>query len=615
MTARIILRGLAFTGPKTAPVDIAFSDGLNVIWGASNTGKSFLVKSLDYMTGAGVEGLPGITERDGYDKAWLNLELGVGRHVQVARGLSGGDFELRDGWPSPASPGQAKVVLQGEHRSAASWSAYLLDAIGLKSDLKIAKTLAGEKVTFSFRAWAPYVFIEETPMLGDLSMINVSDGRNATQDKNTLKFILTGLDDSALIKAPGVQEQRTGNRGKIELIDDMLRLARAELGDDVPTDIDNTIEVLTDRIRDVQREAADAQSKLDQARSRLVELRRDLASTDSVLEELALTIERFALLDRIYRSDTERLTSLLEGSEALLVGGSGPCPLCGAAEEHQHHDHGVEDVRASRRAIAAELAKIAREQGELAATLSSLTDQVEAADQRRNALALVVKELEDQIEAGLPVEADTRQRFEAASDARERLRERARLVERVQDLEKHRQSLESFKATRNKAGASVGLSGPAGLALATHVQGVLDAWGFPGAPKVTFDSASHEIQIDGKSRSANGKGVRALMHSAFKIGILKFCRAEKLPHPGFVVLDSPLVSYREPHSSRHGALGADEAAVKASGLKERFYAYLAAHKGDAQFIVIENDPPTGATPDTQVVFAGPNTDGLRAGLF
>lgn len=614
MKDRIILRALAFTGPKVPMAEITFSDGLNVIWGASNTGKSFLVKSLDYMTGAGVEGLPGITERKGYDKAWLNVELGVGQHVQVARSLRGGDFEYREGWPSPDAAPPPKRLLLGEHRSAESWSAYLLAAIGLKHDLKIAKTQAGEKVTFTFRALAPYVFIEETPMLGDLSMINVSDGRSVTQDKNTLKFILTGADDSAQVKAPAMKDQHTGNRGKIELIDDMLRVARAELGEDVPANIDEMIDALTDQVRDVQKEAYEAQSKLDQARANLVRTNRDLDATDAALEELALTIERFGLLDRVYRSDTQRLTSLLEGSAALLIGGSGPCPLCGAAEDHQRHDHGVEHVQASRRAVTAELSKIAREQGELAATLTSLTTQVSEIDDGREALLEMQTNLERQIEAGLPAEADTRERFEVASDARERLRERARLAERVSELEKHRQTLERFKATRNNTSAVVGLSGSSGLALAAHVQGVLDDWRFPGAPKVTFSEASHEIQIDGKSRSANGKGVRALMHSAFKIGILKYCRAENLPHPGFLVLDSPLVSYREPHG-RHGALGADETAVKASGLKDRFYAYLAAHKGDAQFIVIENDAPTGATPDTQIVFAGSNATGLRAGLF
>jgi hypothetical protein len=606
---------LAFTGPNVPLVDIAFADGLNVVWGASNTGKSFLVKSLDYMTGAGVEGIPGITERDGYEKAWLDVELGAGNDVQVARSLRGGDFEYRAGRPSPDAGIPADRTLQGEHRSAESWSAYLLAAIGLKPDLKIARTLSGEKVTFSFRSFAPYVFIEETPMLGDLSMIDVSDGRSVTQDKNTLKFILTGVDDAAQIKAPGVKEQRTGNRGKIELLDDMLRIARAELGDDATEDLDEAIEAHTEQIRSIQAEASEAQAQLDKARMTLSTAQGDLASIDASLEELALTIERFGLLDRVFRSDRERLTSLLEGSDALLAGGDSHCPLCGAAEEHQHHGQGREDVQGSRRAIAAELAKIDREQGELQATLAELSQQVSTADDVRDGLLASIGELKKEIEVGLPAEAETRQRFEFISDARETLRTRARLVERVRELEEHRRVLDRFKATRNQTGAVVGLSGGAGLALATHVQGVLDAWGFPGNPKVTFDPASHEIQIDGKSRSANGKGVRALMHSAFKIGILKFCRAEGLPHPGFIVLDSPLVSYREPHRSRHGALGADEAVVKASGLKDRFYAYLASHKGDAQFIVIENDAPSGATPDTIAVFAGPDSDGQREGLF
>ena len=81
-------------------------------------------------------------------------------------------------------------------------------------------------------------------------------------------------------------------------------------------------------------------------------------------------------------------------------------------------------------------------------------------------------------------------------------------------------------------------------------------------------------------------------------------------------MDSPLLSYREPHTSRHGALTPDEEVVKASGLKDHFYAYLAANAADAQYIVIENDPPTAmAGAITQIVFAGVNSRGDRAGLL
>ncbi len=55
---------------------------------------------------------------------------------------------------------------------------------------------------------------------------------------------------------------------------------------------------------------------------------------------------------------------------------------------------------------------------------------------------------------------------------------------------------------------------------------------------------------------------------------------KNLPHPGFVILDSPLVTYREPEEH----MGA--------GVKVVFYRNLAASLAPAQVIILENvEPP------------------------
>jgi AAA15 family ATPase/GTPase len=50
---RFVLRRLSFDGPKVEPRFLPFGDGLNIVWGASNAGKSFIVKALDFMAGGG----------------------------------------------------------------------------------------------------------------------------------------------------------------------------------------------------------------------------------------------------------------------------------------------------------------------------------------------------------------------------------------------------------------------------------------------------------------------------------------------------------------------------------------------------------------------------------
>jgi hypothetical protein len=59
---------------------------------------------------------------------------------------------------------------------------------------------------------------------------------------------------------------------------------------------------------------------------------------------------------------------------------------------------------------------------------------------------------------------------------------------------------------------------------------------------------------DDQYRSAHGKGVRAILHAAFTIGLAQYCFDRDIAHPGFVVLDSPLVTYRPPDVDSPGLL-------------------------------------------------------------
>ena len=79
---------------------------------------------------------------------------------------------------------------------------------------------------------------------------------------------------------------------------------------------------------------------------------------------------------------------------------------------------------------------------------------------------------------------------------------------------------------------------------------VVEAWQFPNGERVFFELPRMDISVSGKPRAANGKGVRALLHGAFSIGLMKYCRSRKRAHPGFLVLDSLFVTYKDPDGLR-----------------------------------------------------------------
>ncbi len=87
------LRRLVFSGPSDQS-KLDFVPGVNVICGASDTGKSFLAESIDFMLGG--SSLREIPERDKFGNIELELAVSNGENWRFNRATSGGDFILVD---------------------------------------------------------------------------------------------------------------------------------------------------------------------------------------------------------------------------------------------------------------------------------------------------------------------------------------------------------------------------------------------------------------------------------------------------------------------------------------------------------------------------------------
>src|SRR5438874_11853368 len=96
MALGLRIRHVTFLGPMRPPATMEFDAGLNVVYGASDTGKSFIVDSIDFMLG-GKGPLRNFVERDGYDRILLAIETLDGNQFTLHRSVDGGAFLLFDG--------------------------------------------------------------------------------------------------------------------------------------------------------------------------------------------------------------------------------------------------------------------------------------------------------------------------------------------------------------------------------------------------------------------------------------------------------------------------------------------------------------------------------------
>jgi hypothetical protein len=352
------------------------------------------------------------------------------------------------------------------------------------------------------------------------------------------------------------------------------------------------------------------ESQYREASTKRRELRRRREEVSERLTEIQVLLERFALLERHYQSDIERLQGIEEAGSLFSALDDGNCPLCGAEPSHQHKsedcDGNPEQVVL---AAQAEMRKIHLLQDDLTKTIAQLASESKSLARRMPKLEMNIAKLASFIESQIaPNLRAMRQTYGELADKKAEVREALGLYRALKDPEDRKAALEAEDKISGGNEADTDLPSSSIDRFSTLILEILKEWHFPGIQRVHFDQRLRDLVIDGKNRTSFGKGLRAITQSAFSIGLLQYCRQQMTPHPGFVILDSPLLSYKEPDG--------DDDDLRHTDLKLRFYKYLQQIPADRQVIIIENtDPPPEiqALPQT-IKFTGNPGDG-RTGLF
>jgi hypothetical protein len=240
----------------------------------------------------------------------------------------------------------------------------------------------------------------------------------------------------------------------------------------------------------------------------------------------------------------------------------------------------------------AEAAKIKALDVDLGETISTL--EARLADWRKGEAEsrTLIRGYENQIDQALtPTLANLSSRLEKLIARRVALESVRSDRDQLQSLQLMKEEIERTTTGKGTSTSkweplpSVALRG-----LCKSIEEVLKEWSWSDEPRVEFDQSEFDIVVDGQSRQSHGKGVRSVLYSAFVIGLLRYCESQGKPHPGFVVLDSPLTSYRR-SPSRNQTDGPISASIEVA-----FWNSLAKLKSDTQIIIIENkEPPSEVT--------------------
>ena len=618
MTTRgIRLRHLAFLGPHREPAIVKFGPGLNVIYGASDTGKSFVVEAIDFMLG-GKPPLRDVPERVGYDQVFLGIETLDGTPYTVYRSVDGGRFRVFDGLHFTTPDGIEGSDLSELHsdRNVENLSSVLLEKTGL-AGRRICRNKRGKTNSLSFRYLARLTIVTETEITDQKSPL--SDGNPTADTANfaTFKLLLTGVDDSALVEAELSAPEEQTREVQGELLDQLIGDYRERLKKlaKQPKELDDQLGRIEQSLDQQTDQLARSESDYRTASARRRELRERVEQGRDRREEIAGLLERFSLLGDHYQSDVGRLKGIEEAGTLFVTFGQARCPLCGADPEHRQREGDCGgNVDAVVAAARSEIAKIALLKRELDDTVSGLQKDAAAFDRSLPKLEEQLVEVSSQLDQHIsPQLSRLRATYAQLANKRGEVREALGMYRTVEDLRLRREALSrDASGDSQNAGEALVADGdlPDSVAqkFADEVESLLRAWHFPEVGHVHFDPKARDVVIAGKARIARGKGLRSITHAAFTIGLLQYCRLQDTPHPGFVVLDLPLLAYRAPEGADDDLSGTD--------LDDQFYSYLARLPNDRQVIVIENtDPPAAIRDSSQATMFSKNPNVGRYGFF
>lgn len=577
------LRELRVCGPGQKPGRLVFTPGLNVIEGASDTGKSYALGCIDFVMGGST--LPEqIPQAGQYDAAYLCIESSAAELYTLKRALVGGKIGLYRGSIDEALVPDAQWDVLGETSKAReSVSGFLLGLCELEGR-KVRKNDRGNTQNASFRVLSKAVLVDEERIIAKRSPLYGSQNTGNTAAASTIRMLLTGVDDSAIVQPEDKKTAAGRLAGRKETIKGLIERDEAALNELVESAgvVPETAAELEVILRDLGDVSSTALSELRAAESRRAELLRVQRDKRKRLEELNGMLLRASLLDAHYESDLHRLKAIGESAYLLQMYGEKSCDFCGAEPEHQQEGE-AQAPESTIAAAQAESSKVQRLRVELGLAAGQMSSERTSVEERLGELDTEMQSVSQEIDAALvpKVRATAREFQDAQSNYAFHVRA-AQLRTQVEALKAQLDELGSTPDNVEKQ-QFIKLTAHTMTDVCARIRELFMAWRVAEDVTVAFDEQRADLIVNGRKRTSHGKGVRAFMCAGYVIGLMQQALAENAGHPGFVVLDTPLNPYKEADP--------DDGGEVSTSVKDAFYRNLCFSGGGGQVVVFENVAP------------------------
>jgi hypothetical protein len=333
---RFYIKEISASGENVKFSSISFHDGMNIIYGPSNTGKSYIIGCINFILGG--SDIPFTKADTGYDTISAKLEMIGGGSLFLTR-------KIVDG--KKGETGEGKVTVQSTVSGISSgdyglnnyrFNNLLLYLMGIREEHKIIATKDYKPERLTFRSMFHLFYLEEESIFRKTTVLDFPRGQRINASMSIIRFLLTGDDLMDTIPKETAEEhnrkitERTGVLAYLNQKIDGLVKRKKELQQQADG---LSIEDAEQKLSETLRQADEIEAKIVKTTERSRILLKQIYQVSAQLEETQFAGERYHALESQYSSDLKRLEFIIDGKlkEKKIVPPSN-CPYCGQALEN-----------------------------------------------------------------------------------------------------------------------------------------------------------------------------------------------------------------------------------------------------------------------------------------
>lgn len=548
---------------------IDLTPGLNIIKGRSNTGKTCIIKCIDYCFGSKKKPFD---ESFGYDTISIQICSTLGdikvtrvfgkNQVQVITNIAGFDNGTYDLIYNPKKKEKLPIL-----------SDLLLQAIGIDSEHQIIKNKYYDRRRLTWRTFLSLMLFHVGDIAKEESIIEPDQATEKTAFLSALLFILSGNDFSNV----DAQSERTLRKAKKTAVEEYVNKkisAAADKRKELQThlsafdglDVEKLMQETLESLQAAEKEIADAVSQSQDLFRQIVDLQGKSAECD-------LLQSRYSALRSQYVSDVKRLSFIVKGEVSLKqVTHNKICPFCDGTIPERNQQSYIESAQAELNRITGQMAGLAKTEQDVAAEQTAIKEQLSVLSAKRDEIeTLIAKELRPQAE-----------KFEEA------LRSYRTYIQIKQEFEVIGTIASSYETDLRNLPSDdesnpefhpkeyFGKEFQEGLD--KLLKDALTECCYDNLTSARFNMQDFDIEINGhKKSSTHGQGYCSYLNSIIAFAFRQYLFANAAYDPGFLVIDTPLLGLDQGLSD-----------MDPESMRTALFSFFANHQEEGQVIILEN---------------------------